>query len=110
MHPVQMYVGRMRQPGTQSVIAANLRLKSLFRPRCVSWSEQKRIELHAQPQWQASKVICPNWFPWLVYSMEPQWTGMFKRKLPRRPKGSPLFDDPPADQADPGARNFRPTM
>jgi hypothetical protein len=54
--------------------------------------------------WQGFKAQCAaagNWLPWLIYSTEPQRTGMFERKRPRRPKGSALFDDlAPTERAE----------
>jgi hypothetical protein len=46
--------------------------------------------------WQGFKEQCAaegNWLPWLIHSMEPQSTGMFKRNRPRHPTGHHLFDD-----------------
>jgi len=58
-------------------------------------------EMQREGQWQAYKAWCAaqgNWLPEILYSMEPQWTGMFKRERQRRPRGSPLFEDLPPDQ------------
>jgi hypothetical protein len=46
--------------------------------------------------WQGFKAQCAAegiWLPWLIHSMEPQSTGLFKRNRPRHPAGHPLFDD-----------------
>lgn len=59
-----------------------------------------------ESQWEGFKAQCAtrgNWLPWLIFCIEPQpqFTGLFKRGRPRRPKGSNIFDDlPPAQQAE----------
>jgi hypothetical protein len=59
--------------------------------------------------WQGFKAQCAaegNWLPWLIYSMEPQSTGMFKRTRQRRPKRSAIFDDLPLAQQATAQKTF----
>ncbi len=67
------------------------------------WLVQSRPESHRPPtriiadlEWSAFKKFCAadgNWLPWLAFHLEPQYTGMFERKRPRRPKGTDPFED-----------------
>jgi len=36
-----------------------------------------------------------DWVPWLIWLTEPQHSGMFERRRPRRPRGSDPFEDMP---------------
>ncbi len=64
--------------------------------------------------WQSFKEHCAtegNILPLLIYNLEPQGPdpGMFRRRRPRNPKGTGLFEDLPAFQRAKAIKKFQGT-